>query len=170
MIDLTKYEPKIVEKMLRFIYQSKYDDEREIYNPRPDLKTEAGQAPLPDLIEIPPQEPGRPFWNGEALMVNLKVFIVAVELQLWTLQKHAAKKYEETPGELWRTLDFVRSTELFYSSKLGQQLMWPIHNAMVEVIAKNAQVLLTRKTFQKILKLHGDLTIAVLSWAVNANY
>jgi hypothetical protein len=40
VVDLTKYEPKIVEKMLRFIYQGDYDDELETVLP-------------PDSIEHP---------------------------------------------------------------------------------------------------------------------
>ena len=135
------------------------------------FRSEAGseQDPLPDLIELPPQEHDRPFWNGEALIVNIKVFIIAVDLNLRTLRVHAAKKYEEAVGELWRTLSFVRSIELFYGSESCERNQWPIRNTMVAVIAKNATVLLRRKTFRRLLTIRGDLATDVLSLTVNAD-
>lgn len=64
MVDLSKYKPKIVDKMLRFIYQGNYDDGLERVLP-------------PDSIEHPQQKPSRPLPNREAPIVNIKVFVIA---------------------------------------------------------------------------------------------
>lgn len=175
VIDLTKFEPSIVGKMLRFIYQHDYDDEREINDPGPRCafgirdNTGVRNDPPPDLIELPPQEPGRPFWNGEALIINTKVFVIAEKLNLRALMEHAAEKYEEAAGELWRTLSFVRSMELLYSSKLHEINRWSMRRVIVNVIVKNAAVLLRRETFRELLTLHGDMATQVLSITVNGD-
>lgn len=154
--------------MLRFIYQHDYDDSvpapRCLFGIR--HNTGANKSPLSDLIEHPPQDPDRLFWNGEALIVNTKMCIIAEKLSIG-LTKHAAEKYEEAAGELWRTLNSVRSIELFFSFELDDKSRWPMRCAIVDIIVRNSPVLLREKKIRQLLTLHGDLATEVLSLTVN---
>lgn len=150
MIDLTKYEPKIVEKMLRFIYQEGYDDERET-------------VPLPDFNKHAPQKPGRPLPNGEALFVNIKVLIIAEKFGLNDLMNLAVEKHKEAVYELWNTPSFERSITLLYDSKMDEVSSRKLLRATVNIISSNATALLERKTFRDVLNLHGELATEALS-------
>ncbi|KFY87362.1 hypothetical protein V500_07007 [Pseudogymnoascus sp. VKM F-4518 (FW-2643)] len=150
LIDLTEYEPKIVEKMLRFIYQEDYDDEHET-------------VPLPDSIKHAPQKPGRPLPNGEALLVNIKVLIIAEKFGLDDLMDLAVEKHDGAAQELWDTPSFEKSITLLYDSKMDEVGSLAFRRATADAIANNAAALLERATFREVLNRYGDLATEVLS-------
>lgn len=162
VIKLNKYEPKIVEKMLRFIYQGDYDDEHKSDHAGPNLQTEAGEIQFIDFIENRVQEPSWLFQNGEALVVNIKVFIIAGDHNMEALMDHATRKYKEAAEELWNTSGFARSIILFYNFGTDRFYRSPIRRAMSSVIARNAAVLVRNELFQEILYDNGELATEVL--------
>jgi hypothetical protein len=153
VIDLAKYEPKIVEKLLRYIYQDDYDDERET-------------IPPPSKSENPRQKPGKPLPNGEALMINIKVLLIAEKFVLDGLMKLAVEKHEEAVQMLWDTPSFGRSILLLYDSDMNEVLSRELRNATINAIANNAAELLKNKAFRGILIRCGELATEVLSIAV----
>lgn len=172
VIDLNKYHPKIVGKMLRFIYHGDYDDEREQKNHaatdlphETKVETESCKYEISKILDNPPQEPGRPLWNKDALRVNIEVFVIADHHHLHTLMGRAAKKFEEVVGRLWKTASFAQSIKLFYDSQISELYRRPIRNVIIKAIVNNAPVLLKEKTFQNILSHYGDLAMEVL-WTV----
>ncbi|KFY01211.1 hypothetical protein O988_02862 [Pseudogymnoascus sp. VKM F-3808] len=153
VIDLAKYEPKIVEKLLRYIYQDDYDDERET-------------IPPPSKSEHPRQKPGKPLPNGEALMINIKVLLIAEKFDLDGLMKLAVEKHEEAVQMLWDTPSFGRSILLLYDSEMNEVLGRELRNATINAIANNAAELLKNKAFRGILIRCGELATEVLSIVV----
>lgn len=148
MIDLTKYEPKIVEKMLRFIYQKDYDDGREA-------------VPLSEFLA--PGRHDQPIPNGGALITNINMFIIAKKFGLNVLMNFALGKYEEAVEELWDTPSFERSITLLYDSNMDEVRSRELRRATINIIARNAAVLLKNKTFRAILNRYGELATEVLS-------
>ncbi|OBT84882.1 hypothetical protein VE02_05924 [Pseudogymnoascus sp. 03VT05] len=157
--------------MLRFIYQGDYDDEREQNRAAEDpphetkIDTERWKDVISDILGRPPQEPGRPHWNGGALRVNIEVFVIADHHHLNALMEHAAKKFEENLAHLWQTPSFAKSINLFYDSQISELYRRPIRNVITKVIVKNAPVLLKKKAFRNVLSRYSDLATEVL-WTV----
>jgi hypothetical protein len=119
MTDLSNYEPKIVEKMLRFMYQGYYDDEREMCHLEPsDASTTETELESPTSVSPTSvsEEPGQPSWKGEALVVNAKVFTIAEKYDFETLMEHAVGKYKEVLGDVWHTLGFGASIDLIHEA------------------------------------------------------
>ncbi|KFY36604.1 hypothetical protein V495_07740 [Pseudogymnoascus sp. VKM F-4514 (FW-929)] len=153
VIDLAKHEPKIVEKLLRYIYQDDYDDERETVSP-------------PSKSVHPRQNPGKPLPNGEALMINIKVLLIAEKFGLDGLMKLAVEKHEEAVQMLWDTPSFGRSILLLYDSEMNEILGRELRNATINAIANNVAELLKNKAFRGILIRCGELATEVLSIAL----
>ncbi|OBT66403.1 hypothetical protein VE03_04879 [Pseudogymnoascus sp. 23342-1-I1] len=150
VIDLTKYDPNIVEKMLRFIYQKDYDDER-------------GIVPARLSIIIALQEPAQPIPNGEALIINIKVLIIAEDFGLNDLMNLAMEKYTEAIYELWDTPSFEGSIVLLYNSGIDKVRSRKLLRVTANIIAGNVAMLLERKSFRDVLNLYGKLATEVLS-------
>lgn len=148
MIDLTKYEPKIVEKMLRFIYQKDYDDGRETVPPSEFLAPGSHDQPIP---------------NGGALITNIYMFIIAKKFGLNVLMNFVLGKHEEALEELWDTPGFERSITVLYDSNMDEVRSRELRRATINIIARNAAVLLKNKTFRAILNRYGELATEVLS-------
>ncbi|KFY58479.1 hypothetical protein V496_06113 [Pseudogymnoascus sp. VKM F-4515 (FW-2607)] len=151
VIDLTKYEPKIVEKMLRFIYQKDYDDGR-------------GTVPLSESFA--PGRHDRPIPSRGALITNINMFIIAKKFGLNVLMNFVLGKHEEALEELWDTPSFERSITLLYDSNMDEVCKRELRRATINIIARNAAVLLKNKTFRAILNRYGELATEVLSITV----
>lgn len=135
--------------MLRFIYQGDYDDGRDIVLFR-------------DPIEHAPQSPGRPRPNGEALIVNIKVVIIAGKFGMNGLMDLAVWKHEVATYEMWDTPSFEKSIPLLYDSEMDEFRGQELRRATVNATANNAPVLLENKEFQLVLSRYGELATEVL--------
>lgn len=152
VIDLTGYDPNIVDKMLRFIYQGIYDDERETA-PRFDPTTYLS--------------PGQSRLNGEALIVNIKLYNLAEKFGLHELMEVAVLQYTSIVRELWDTPSFERSIKMLYGPKADEAQGRGLRNATASVIAHNVGELMDSKPFRAVLNLYGELATEVLSMVVS---
>lgn len=96
-IDLPDDEPSVVEKMLTFLYDGDYDDER-ASSSRPKAFYEK--------------------WFERALIVNIKVYILAKKNNIEALEKPAKEKYLNVVLDLWYTPSFSTSAILLYDNTL----------------------------------------------------
>lgn len=152
MIDLTGYDPNIVDKMLRFIYQGIYDDERETA-PRFDPTTYLS--------------PGQSRLNGEALIVNIKLYNLAEKFGVHELMDVAVLQYTSIVRELWDTPSFERSIKMLYELNADQGHCRGLRNATASVIAHNVGELMGSEIFRGVLKSYGELATEVLSMVVS---
>lgn len=136
--------------MLRFIYQEDYDDER-------------GTIPFPNFLMMTKQNPVQAISNGEAVIINIKVLIIAEELGLNDLVDLAIEKHGEVAYELWDAPSFERSIILLYNSKMNAAGNQKLRRVTANIISINVTVLLEKKTFRDVLNLYGELATEVLS-------
>ncbi|OBT80496.1 hypothetical protein VF21_00742 [Pseudogymnoascus sp. 05NY08] len=89
VIDLPADEPEIVEMMLRFLYQGKYNDGR----PTAPIARGNASASLDDRggLKFPPGGKLR----EEAMVVNVKVYVMADKYNIPILKQYARAKYKE---------------------------------------------------------------------------
>ncbi|KFY58480.1 hypothetical protein V496_06114 [Pseudogymnoascus sp. VKM F-4515 (FW-2607)] len=89
VIDLPADEPDIVELMLRFLYQSKYDDTRPTAAITKALCTAESDG-RGGIKFSPPVK-----LREEAMVVNVKVYVLADKYNIPLLKQHARAKYKE---------------------------------------------------------------------------
>jgi hypothetical protein len=131
-IFLEEDEPRIVTKMVDFLYSLDYDDHRQDET----------------AVEEPP------------LVVNAKVYIIADKYNIQSLKEWAVTKYNELLPVTWNNTSFAESARIILENTLESDFM--LREVIIRKASDHAKVLLDRGEFVALLQSHGHFAAEVL--------
>ena len=130
--------------MLRFLYQGNYDDMRH------------STAPNEELEEL----------REEALLTNVKVYVIADKNNIPALQQLARDKYAEIVGILWQSECFMGSMEMvLQQTPPGDSL----RKVVIATAATRVRTLIEEHWFIAMLEEQGELAVEVLKGVLALN-
>jgi hypothetical protein len=153
-----------VEKMLRFLYQREYDDERDMdelqhsEDPAPTGEANADSTspafyPRPARFGFPFDDPPEvakvPNWSEKSLLVNVQVYIIADKNNIGALTKRATEKFTEVVGQLWDTPSFRASAKLLYDNTPRSDRL--LRDVVADTAKKNILTLIDKQDFEELI-------------------
>jgi len=168
-INLEDDDPRMVKKMIDFLYKTRYDDDRTI--DEEDLKDLADQhstitSCTSSAGETQPKESATTaphptdFIKGP-LVTNAKVYILGDKYDIPSLKEVAVRKYEETVKDLWNNDTFAESAKLVYDNIVSENDM--LKPKIIKIVTTNMSQLLQRDDFVRVLRSNGDIATDVLN-------
>lgn len=139
--------------MLRFVYQGDHDDAPGATT-QPVRETEPVNPYHFGSLPRPPIQPPK-----TALLVNVKLYVIADKYDIPTLKKFAQDKYTEIVKAHWDTDEFMRSAEITFERTLAGDAL---RGVVVSTAARHAQTLVEKKEFAEMLAEHGEVAVEVL--------
>ena len=144
-------EPNIVDKMLQFVYQKEYDDERFV-SQEPFDGHRTTQETSHDNLNTS--------HNEKSLLINVKVFVIADKFDIFGLKEIATSKTKTLLSKSWDTQSFPLSVDLLYGNTQRNDRL--LRDAFATAIFEDINKLVEMDGFMRIMQNYGGLAVDVL--------
>ncbi|KAI9744176.1 MAG: hypothetical protein M1818_002328 [Claussenomyces sp. TS43310] len=179
-------DSKIVEKMLSFLYKGDYDDERERHEGTPENSSPSKDGQEKEVADASGDEPaasteedawtfGAPHFGNRspeigrdraadisphALLINIKVYIIADMYDIPPLKDLASSKYAEIADGLWAEDAFTSSARLLYENTMASDHQ--LRDLVAQISQQHIVTLIEKKEFIDLLVSEGNLAVDIL--------